>query len=65
MNFLKQIWEVLGHYLFKYYFFPFICLLANWDSHYTDIDMVDNVSVLPGAGHFFPAFSSVPQAGQS
>ena len=64
-EFFKTNLEVLCHYLFKYYFFPFICLLANWDTHYTDTDMLDNVSVLPGSGHFFPAFSSVPQAGQS
>ena len=55
-DFLKQIWEVLGHYLFNYYFCPFICLLANWNTHYTDTDMLDNVSVLAGFGHFFLPF---------
>ena len=38
------MWEVFGHYLFKYYFYPFTCLISSWNTRCADTDMLDNVS---------------------
>ena len=42
-----QIWEVLGHCLFRYCLCPFLSLHSFWNFHYLYVGLLDGISWVP------------------
>lgn len=59
LSLLYTITQILGHYLFKYFFFPVLFLFSFWDSNYMYVGPFYNV-VRYLASLFCPVYPSSP-----